>query len=204
MIMRKKAIDQLTPRLHLLPSRYGVFVGSPNNGIGPPETPGKNQFHPPSKTFTDTMMLEILGMKMQLQHVPSETSDEIIIFLPDCLNFNNPGNETQQCPVEDVTYNTAPQDLGSGFLASAEAVQGPSFPNLYSLRGTTFRNPLSWYQSIDVLRLYNAWAMVPSHGVPLMGDSNIEALRPDIEAHPTGIHPRRNRRDGRTAPVRSR
>lgn len=67
-------------------------------------------------------------------------------------------------------------DSGDGGLLSAEVIQGPSFPNLYSLRGTSFRSPATWYKSVDMLRNYNSWCMIPSHGVPLCGAQNIQTL----------------------------
>lgn len=134
--------------------------GNVNNGIGPFETPGPNGFQMPSKTFANELRLTAAGLRMQLVYVPSETDDELAVFLPDGLN----GDDGEQ------------GWGGRGLLLSAEVIQGPSFPNLYSLRGTSFRNPATWYRSVDVLRRYDAWCMVPAHGPPLCGQDNIQTV----------------------------
>lgn len=118
---------------------------------------------------------------MWLRYVPSETEDEICVFLPDATNSKaalGVHTHTTSCSDTPLPFSPPadPTVLGRGLLLSAEVIQGPSFPNLYSLRGTTFRNPLDWYQSVDILRQFRAWAMVPSHGVTLMGATNIETL----------------------------
>ena len=118
----------------------------------------------PSRTFSSSLRLTVGGMNLELAYVPSETSDEISAFLYD--NGNLAPSESE------------PEDewSGSGLLLSAEVIQGPSFPNLYSLRGTSFRNPATWYRSVDFLRKYDTWCMLPSHGIPVCGQSNINVL----------------------------
>jgi hypothetical protein len=61
-------------------------------------------------------------------------------------------------------------------LLSAEVIQGPSYPNLYSLRGTSYRNPADWFRSVDKLRAFDSWCMIPSHGPPLCEPDNIQRL----------------------------
>ena len=96
-------------------------------------------------------------------YAPSETEDELAIFLPDKRNTTG--------------VQSDPNDWGGrGLLFSAEVIQGPAFPNLYSLRGTTYRNPATWFRSVDKLRAFDAWCMVPSHGPPLCGAENIHTL----------------------------
>lgn len=149
-----------------------------NSGIGPQEGPTRMPGEPPpdrskdapgyympSRTFSQKLNVTAAGMNLQLIYTPSETNDEIIAFLPD--QYNAPGAK--------VTGKEN-WSAGPGLLLSAEVIQGPSFPNLYSLRGTSFRDPSTWYSSVDVLRSLNSWCMVPSHGPPLCEHSNIELL----------------------------
>jgi len=126
-----------------------------NDGIGPQVNKGTSSWIPPSHTFTNSMTLTAAGVNMQLVYVPSETDDELMVFIPDAKN----GGKGD-----------------SGLLLSAEVIQGPSFPNLYSLRGTSYRNPATWFRSVDTLRSYDAWCMLPSHGTPLCGATNIQNL----------------------------
>lgn len=148
---------------------YGAYLlpdGIINDGIGPQVNPGKAGFRMPSRTFTNNLKVKAAGLWMELVYVPSETNDELMVFLPDALNRSD--------------YPASPNDAaswkGKGLLLSAEVIQGPSFPNLYSLRGTSYRNPATWFRSVDVLRRYDAWCMLPSHGTPLCGQDNIQTV----------------------------
>ena len=101
---------------------------------------GANTFLPPTRTFAGRLEVTIAGVRMQLVHVPSEAPDEIAIYLPE-----------------------------KKILLSAETIQGPTLPNIHTLRGTKFRDPVSWVRSIDVLRDFQAEHLVPSHGQPVSG-----------------------------------
>lgn len=65
----------------------------------------------------------IAGVRMNLKYVPSETDDEIVAWFLDLELLN-----------------------------SAEVMQGENFPNLYTIRGTKYRDPVKWFKGIDVLR----------------------------------------------------
>jgi alkyl sulfatase BDS1-like metallo-beta-lactamase superfamily hydrolase len=112
-----------------------------------PRTGGEATFIAPTRTFSDRLDITIAGIAMSLMHVPSEASDEIAIFLPR-------GN----------------------ILLSAEVIPPQAFPTLDTLRGEGFRDPVNWYESIDVLRRLGASAMVPSHGMPVIGAENVEQV----------------------------
>lgn len=150
---------------------YGSYLvpdGIINDGIGPQVNKGKAGFAMPSRTFTNELHVHAAGLWMELVYVPSETNDELAVFLPDRLNH------------KDDKDNGSPSDpeswKGQGLLLSAEVIQGPSFPNLYSLRGTSYRNPATWFRSVDKLRTYDSWCMLPSHGTPLCGQDNIQTV----------------------------
>lgn len=146
---------------------YGSFLpnGPVNDGIGPQVNKGNPGpgFRMPSRTFTNELLVTAGKIKMKLIYVPSETNDELAVFLPNVQN-----QKTATAPSKDWG--------GEGLLLSAEVIQGPSFPNLYSLRGTSYRNPATWFRSVDQLRKYTAYCMVPSHGVPLCGNENVQLL----------------------------
>lgn len=138
-----------------------------NDGIGPWVHEGKSGFRLPSRTFTDTLYVDVAGLRLLLAYVPSETNDELMIFVADDLNTTS----GQGDPLDPDDWSG-----GSGLLLSAEVIQGPAFPNLYSLRGTKFRNPTQWFRSVDVLRQFDSWCMVPSHGPPLCGEDDVQTL----------------------------
>lgn len=118
--------------------------GRINNGIGPDILIKETSFIAPTTTVKDELDLEISGIKMHIFWVPSECDDEIAVWFPN-------------------------MDL----LCTAEVIQGETFPNLHTIRGTRYRDPRQWYKSIDVLRGYNAEYMAPSHGRPVKGKDNV-------------------------------
>jgi alkyl sulfatase BDS1-like metallo-beta-lactamase superfamily hydrolase len=153
---------------------YGSWIGDNriNDGIGPGVIEGSSTFQMPSRTFTDELLVAAAGINMKLFYVPSETEDELSVFLPDGINQRYRAGARASAPETP----TADGWGGPGMLLSAEVIQGPSFPNLYSLRGTAYRSPAQWFRSVDKLRQYDSWAMVPAHGVPLCGAADIRLL----------------------------
>ncbi|HKQ09089.1 MAG TPA: alkyl sulfatase dimerization domain-containing protein [Blastocatellia bacterium] len=161
---------------------YGSFIplNHVNDGIGMQEKAGfklnddpnadkkveevLGSYRMPSRTFTNWMTLKAAGVEMKLIYVPSETNDELAGFIPDQRN------RVSRVPPSGDDWG------GPGLLLSAEVIQGPSFPNLYSLRGTAYRNPAHWFRSVDKLRQLDSWCMVPSHGPPVCGRDNIQRL----------------------------
>ena len=150
---------------------YGSILpnGPVNDGIGPQVNKGNPGpgFHMPSRTFTNELLVTAGKIKMKLIYVPSETNDELAVFLPNAQNKKGAASNKE---------NGGKDWGGEGLLLSAEVIQGPSFPNLYSLRGTSYRNPATWFRSVDQLRKFNSYCMVPSHGVPLCGNDNVQLL----------------------------
>ena len=125
---------------------YGVSGGY-GSAIGAPPRRGKSGFVDPTRTFESLLELEIAGIKLQVIHVPSETDDQSVVWLPE----------------EKV-------------LISADAIQGMTFPNIYALRGTQFRNPMQWVKGMDTLRQLNADILIPHHGPTVEGADAVEEL----------------------------
>ena len=131
---------------------FGAFLDAAdqrdmNAGIGPLVKPEASTFLAPTITFADKLDTTIAGLPVQLLHVPSEAPDEIVLYLP-----NN------------------------RVLISAEVDQGPTLPNIHTLRGTKFRDPVQWVASLDKLRAYQADFMVPLHGQPVSGQARVEEV----------------------------
>jgi alkyl sulfatase BDS1-like metallo-beta-lactamase superfamily hydrolase len=121
--------------------------GSVHDALGPVARPGTVTFIPPSKTFSDTLDVTVAGVKMHLLYLPSETEDEIILWFPE-----------------------------EKLLNSAEVMQGENFPNIYTIRGTKYRDPVQWFKSIDVMREFPAEYLVPTHGRPIVGYDNVQNM----------------------------
>lgn len=115
-----------------------------NTGIGPFLGRGETGFVAPNRTFGDALDVTIAGVRMELRAVPSEAESEIAVNLPD-----------------DRT------------LLAAEVVQDHTFPNVYTIRGARYRDPLAWVRSLDRLRAMNADAMVLAHGPPVTGHDEV-------------------------------
>jgi alkyl sulfatase BDS1-like metallo-beta-lactamase superfamily hydrolase len=118
--------------------------GRVNCGIGPDALVREVSLIPPTLTVRDALDLDIAGINMHIFWIPSECDDEIAVWFP----------ETR-------------------VLCTAEAIQGETFPNLHTLRGTRYRDPRQWYKSIDVLRSFDAEVMAPSHGRPVHGREKV-------------------------------
>ena len=132
--------------------------GTVGAGLGPPQRPGLRTFMPPTKTFERLYEGETGGIPFEIHLIPSETEDQCAVWLPE----------------EKV-------------LLSADAVY-ESFPNVYALRGTRFRNPMIWAQGVDRLREFNADILIPHHGHPVEGADKISKLLTDYRDAIQFIH----------------
>lgn len=142
------------------PYQFGAHLeygdaGTFGSAIGGPPRRGKAGFVKPTRTFEDRLDVEIAGIKLEIVHVPSETDDQTVVWLPD----------------EKV-------------LISADAIQGMTFPNVYALRGTQYRNPMQWAKGIDRLRAFEAEILIPHHGPTVEGTDAVEDV---LTAHRDAI-----------------
>ena len=121
-----------------------------NNGIGPFLEIGRDGRKPgllyPTKTFTDQIEFEAADHKIQLFHAPGETNDQLFVWLP----------EKKALFPGDNFYKT--------------------FPNLYTIRGTPYRDLVGWVNSIDMMRYLEPEYLVPSHTRPIVGKEKINTL----------------------------
>lgn len=119
--------------------------GSINTALGSQFQVGAIGFMLPTDTFSDVLDISIPGLRMELHYVPSETDDEIVVWLPD----------------QKVVH-------------AAEVLQGENFPNMHTIRGTKPRDASVWYTGIDQLRGFEAELMVNAHGRPVEGKEAVE------------------------------
>jgi alkyl sulfatase BDS1-like metallo-beta-lactamase superfamily hydrolase len=130
--------------------QFGTMLppgGVINAGIGPwleYDQSKKIALLLPTKTFKgDRLELEIAGLKLILVHAPGETPDQIFIWLP----------EKKVLLPADNFYK--------------------SFPNLYAIRGTAYRDVMLWVNSLDKMREIRPEYLVPHHTRPVIGVEKI-------------------------------
>jgi alkyl sulfatase BDS1-like metallo-beta-lactamase superfamily hydrolase len=97
----------------------------------------------PNKTFSDELETEICGVKVHLVHAPGETNDQLFVWLPE-----------------------------RGVLLPGDNIY-KAFPNLYSIRGTLYRDVLAWAYSIDKMRALRPTHLVPSHTRSISGQDEV-------------------------------
>ena len=119
-----------------------------NVGIGKSLNVSKSPFGyvKPDTTFEDELKINIAGISIELYHAPGETNDQLFVWLPK-HNSLMPG---------DNIYKT--------------------FPNLYTIRGTTHRDVMGWISSLDHMRTFDPQFLFPSHTRPVVGDDIYSAL----------------------------
>lgn len=129
---------------------FGVYLPDENfenNGIGP-RLLSDNQdglhFLPPTDVVQDRLEVQMAGETVILQHAPGETGDQLAIFLADRKIL---------LPADNYYH---------------------AFPNLYTVRGTPYRDPRKWAASIDKMRQFKAELMIPQHSLPVFGAEEIE------------------------------
>ena len=117
-----------------------------NVGIGPNLSVSKSPtgYVKPDTTFSDSLNLNIEGIELELYHAPGETNDQIFIWLPQHKALM-PG---------DNIYKT--------------------FPNLYTIRGTSHRDVKGWVDSIDHMKTFEPEYLFPSHTKPILGKDTIQ------------------------------
>lgn len=98
----------------------------------------------PTETFDGKKLeLQIAGINIHLVAAPGETDDQLYVWLP----------EEKALLTGDNYYK--------------------AFPNLYAIRGTTYRDVLKWAQSVDEMSKLGAEILVPGHTRPLLGQKLI-------------------------------
>ena len=98
----------------------------------------------PTRTFKDSLVITFDKTKLKLFHAPGETPDQLFVYLED----------------EGIIF------CGDNFYNT--------FPNLYTIRGTPYRDVNHWVSSLDHMRKFEPNFLVPSHTLPVEGKEKIE------------------------------
>ena len=97
----------------------------------------------PTITFSDFYSHDLDGLEVQFFHAPGETDDQLFVWIPEYKALM-PG---------DNIYK--------------------AFPNIYTIRGTTYRSFKSWYTSLEKMMALKPEILIPSHGTPINGKEEI-------------------------------
>ena len=130
---------------------FGTFLSDEdliNVGIGPRLSVSKSPggYLKPDLTFSDELTINIAGIEIEMFHAPGETNDQIFVWLP---------NHKSLMPGDNI-YKT--------------------FPNLYTIRGTTHRDVIGWVDSIDKMKSFEPEYLFPSHTLPIEGKAQIKSI----------------------------
>lgn len=150
----EKAVDQTVSVLQpIITQRSFRMYGSrlpdanrTNVGIGPfvdLQEHSTLQILRPTKTFQDELSITVGGVEMILKHAPGETDDQVVVWLPK-QKVLLPGNNFYR-----------------------------AFPNLYTIRGTSYRDPKTWADSLEMMRDLEPEYLVPGHSRPVTGKAEI-------------------------------
>ena len=148
----EKIFGILNPIISLRSSRmFGTALPEEevvNVGIGPYLSVGKSApgYVKPNVTFYNELKLNIAGIAFEFFHAPGETDDQIFVWLPEYKALF-PG---------DNIYKT--------------------FPNLYTIRGTSHRDVNAWINSLDMMLALEPKHIFPSHTLPFFGESALDTL----------------------------
>jgi alkyl sulfatase BDS1-like metallo-beta-lactamase superfamily hydrolase len=100
----------------------------------------------PTDTFTDRYTIRLGGITFELIHAPGETPDQIIVGIPEY-----------------------------GVVCCADNFYA-SFPNLYTIRGTSNRSALDWATAQDKALTFEPHILLPGHGLPIEGRETIRTV----------------------------
>ncbi len=126
-----------------------------NNGIAPALYPtddalaggpssGPDPRTLPNRTFDTEAMISIGGVRLDVSYNPGETDDQVMIWFP----------EQRVVFAGDNMYR--------------------SFPNLYAIRGTQYRDVRDWCESVDRIRALQADHLVLGHTAPFSGAQEVD------------------------------
>jgi alkyl sulfatase BDS1-like metallo-beta-lactamase superfamily hydrolase len=152
-----RVINVIRPAIATRSARmFGTYLPSEgpdrlvNDGIGPALEVGHGggtvSLIRPNRTFQDRLETEICGIEVHLVHAPGETSDQLFVWLP---------KQRVLLPGDNV-YK--------------------AFPNLYTIRGTPYRDVLAWVRSLDAMRALESDHLVPSHTRPVSGRERVAEI----------------------------
>ncbi len=124
-----------------------------NLGIGPAERPLTGLgagILPATQLVTGEREKHLIdGIEVELVAAPGETADTMLVWLPK-----------------------------KRILIGADNYY-KSFPNLYPVRGSVYRDVAKWVESLDIMREFEADVLLPGHTRPVTGSKTIQSVLKD-------------------------
>lgn len=116
-------------------------------GVGGKVIPGLNGFVPANTVVAGSRDMIISGIKMHFFQTGGEAASHLAVYLPD--------------------YSV---------MLSGDELQGPTYPNLHSLRGTKPRDANNWITAIDKMLAFHPKTLVPGHGPVIEGAAEVSKI----------------------------
>jgi len=137
--------------------QFGIGLSYPDEiigiGVGPGDRPlqgmGAGMMEPTRLISDERTDITLAGIGLELVMAPGETPDHMVVWYPE----------------KKVLFS------GDNFYRS--------FPNLYAIRGTAYRDFDTWADTMDLLMEFNAEVLGPGHTRPLFGTETIQATLTD-------------------------
>jgi len=137
--------------------QFGIGLVYPDEfigiGVGPGDRPmkglGAGSLPPTRQIGDDGEHLSVCGIDLQLIMAPGETPDHMVVWYPE--------KKTLFC--------------GDNFYRS--------FPNLYAIRGTVYRDFDTWVDTLDLLIDFNAEILAPGHTKAITDSREVKAVLKD-------------------------
>ena len=137
--------------------QFGIGLSYPEEiigiGVGPGDRPlkgmGEGILKPSRKIAEDGETVELCGVSLQLIMAPGETPDHMVVWYPE----------------KKILFS------GDNFYRS--------FPNLYAIRGTEYRDFDTWANTMDLLLSFKPEVLAPGHTKAIFGFQNITAVLGD-------------------------
>ena len=132
--------------------QFGMGLSFPKErisiGIGPGDRPmegmGAGHIEPSVSIGDERTNLSRYGLDLELVKAPGETPDHIVVWYGK----------------QKILF------CGDNFYSS--------FPMLYAIRGTPYRDFNAWADSLDLLIAFNAEVLAPGHTMPVIGAANVK------------------------------
>ncbi|MEK9554067.1 MAG: alkyl sulfatase dimerization domain-containing protein, partial [Alphaproteobacteria bacterium] len=131
--------------------QFGIGLSYPDEiigiGVGPGDRPlqgmGAGMMAPTRLISEERTAVTLSGVDLELVMAPGETPDHMVVWYP----------------ARKILFS------GDNFYRS--------FPNLYAIRGTAYRDFDVWADTMDLLMAFNADVLGPGHTRPLFGTETI-------------------------------
>lgn len=117
-----------------------------NRGVAPGTTPTDRVgegYIEPNLTFQDSLIITLAGVDFELFAADGETNDQLFVWCPGLKTLF----------AGDNYYN--------------------SFPNLYAIRGSQYRDVKSWGESVQKMGSFPVEYLVPGHTRPISGKETV-------------------------------